>query len=439
MKRAICFCLMLLFLMTAAAHAEMLLPADLKVIESEAFAGDPSIATVRAPEGVTEIQARAFAGSGVTALYLPESLTVIDEHAFDDCPSGLTVYGPAGTAAAAFCKAHGIRYITPGMGLVGVSMPTDMFTRWKNDGIRVRDELEAAGCTVDLRYANNSADTQKAQIADMISEGCRVLIIAPIWSDALTEELNTARENGIAIISYDRLLTNTDAVTRYITFDNVGIGRLQAQFICDRLSLASAETPCTLEITTGDTRDTNAHQFFDGAMSVLQPYIDAGKLVVRSGQTAFDDCATESWNPDNAKTRATAILAANYPAGENIDAWLCSNDSTALGVTEALQMSYTGRWPIVTGQDCDVENVRLIKRGKQAMSVFKDTLEEAKQAAKMATQFFRGVLMDVNDTESFYNGAITVQSYLVAPTYVDASNYWAMLVESGIYPAEYFE
>ena len=319
---------------------------------------------------------------------------------------------------------------------VGVSMPTKDLQRWNQDGDNMQKELEAAGYEVDLQYASNDVQTQLSQIENMISSGAEVLVIAAIEGSSLGEALDMAKENDIPVIAYDRLLMDSDAVSYYATFDNYMVGQVQGQYIIDALDLENADGPFNLEITAGDPGDNNAGYFYNGAMDLLQPYIDEGKLVVPSGQTAFDDVATPTWATETAQSRAENILSSNYADGTNVDVWLCSNDSTALGVENALAANYSGEYPIVTGQDCDKENVKNMIAGKQSMSVFKDTRTLASQVVKMVGQILTGAEVDVNDTETYDNGTGVIPSYLCEPIYADADNYKEILIDSGYYTEE---
>lgn len=319
---------------------------------------------------------------------------------------------------------------------VGVSMPTKDLQRWNQDGDNMQKELEAAGYSVDLQYASNDVQTQLSQVENMISQGDDVLVIAAIEGSSLGEALDMAKENDIPVIAYDRLLMDSDAVSYYATFDNYKVGTVQGQYIVDTLDLENADGPFNLEITAGDPGDNNAGFFYQGAMDVLQPYIDSGKLVVPSGQTAFEDCATPTWATETAQSRAENILSSNYSDGTNVDAWLCSNDSTALGVENALEANYKGTYPIVTGQDCDIENTKNMIAGKQSMSVFKDTRTLASQVVKMVGQIINGEDVDVNDTETYNNNVITVPSFLCEPVFADINNYKELLIDSGYYTAD---
>lgn len=316
---------------------------------------------------------------------------------------------------------------------VGVSMPTKDLQRWNQDGSNMEAELTAAGYEVDLQYASNDVQTQVSQIENMISSGADVLVIAAIEGSSLGEALDMAKESNIPVIAYDRLLMNSDAVSYYATFDNYMVGTVQGQYIVDTLDLENTTETFNLEITAGDPGDNNAGYFYNGAMDVLNPYIESGKLVVVSGQTSFDETATPTWATETAQSRAENILSSYYADGTNVDAWLCSNDSTALGVENALAANYNGEYPIVTGQDCDIENVKNMIAGKQSMSVFKDTRTLASQVVKMVGQILNGEEVDVNDTESYDNGTGIIPSYLCAPVFADVNNYKELLIDSGYY------
>ena len=316
---------------------------------------------------------------------------------------------------------------------VGVSMPTKDLQRWNQDGANMEALLKDAGYDVDLQFASNDVQQQLNQVTNMINNGCKVVVIAAIQGDALGSALELANEKGVKVIAYDRLLMASEFVDYYATFDNYMVGTVQGTYVKEQLDLDNAAGPFNLEITAGDPGDNNALYFYQGAIDVLKPYIDAGKLVIPSGQFDFADVATPSWKTDVAQTRADGILASFYAGGENIDAWLCSNDSTALGVTLALDANYDGEWPIITGQDCDVSNTNNMIDGKQSMSVFKDTRTLAAQVVKMVGQILKGEEVDVNDTETYDNGKKVVPSFLCEPVFADANNYKTLLIESGYY------
>ena len=318
-------------------------------------------------------------------------------------------------------------------GLIGVAMPTQDLQRWNQDGENMKKELEAKGYEVDLQYAGNDVATQVAQVENMIANGDQLLVIASIEGDSLGTVLAQAKEANIPVISYDRLIMNTDAVSYYATFDNYLVGKTQGQFLVDALDLDNQDGPFNIELFTGDPGDNNCNFFFGGAMDVLQKYIDEGKLVVKSGQTEFEQVATANWDSAKAQDRMDTIIAGNYSDGTNLDAVLCSNDSTALGVENALAASYTGEYPIITGQDCDTPNVKNLVAGKQAMSVFKDTRALASAVVDMVDAIMNGEEPEINDTESYDNGTGVIPTYLCDPVVVTIDNYKEMLIDSGYY------
>ena len=320
-----------------------------------------------------------------------------------------------------------------GAHLIGVAMPTKDLQRWNQDGTNMKAELEEAGYQVDLQYASNDVQTQVSQIENMISNGCEMLVVASIDGSSLGEPLGQAKEAGIPVISYDRLLMNSDAVTYYATFDNYKVGQKQGEYLVEALGLDKNDGPFNIEMFTGDPADNNCNFFFGGAMDVLQPYIDDGKLVVKSGQTAFEQVATANWDSEKAQNRMDTIIAGNYSDGTVLNAVLCSNDSTALGVENALASSYTGEYPIITGQDCDIANVKNLIAGKQSMSVFKDTRTLATQVVKMVDAVMKGGEAEVNDTKSYDNGSGVIPTYLCEPVVVTKDNCKQMLVDSGYY------
>ena len=318
-------------------------------------------------------------------------------------------------------------------GLIGVAMPTQDLQRWNQDGENMKKELEAKGYEVDLQYAGNEVSTQVSQVENMFANGDELLVVASIEGDSLGTVLAQAKENNIPVISYDRLIMNTDAISYYATFDNYLVGKTQGQFLVDALDLDNTDGPYNIEFVTGDPGDNNVNFFFGGAMDVLQPYIDEGKLVVPSGQMTKDEVATANWSTETAQSRFENILSSYYADGTNLDAVLASNDSTALGVENALAANYTGEYPIITGQDCDIANMPNIIDGKQAMSVFKDTRTLASKVVEMVDAIMQGGEAPVNDTETYDNGTGVIPSFLCEPVVCTADNYKELLVDSGYY------
>lgn len=320
--------------------------------------------------------------------------------------------------------------------LVGVAMPTKSLQRWNQDGANLEAGLTEKGYKVDLQYAENKVEAQVSQIENMITKGATILVIAPVDGGALTSILERAKSEGISVIAYDRFITDTTAVDVCATFDNTRVGEIQGQYIIDKLGLTTNKGPFNLEITAGPLDDNNASYFLNGALNVLQPYIDNGTLVVRSGQKTREQCATPNWEEKEAQARMDNILTAYY-SDDEIDAVLCSNDSTSLGVQSSLKSVGYGTaekpMPVITGQDANIANVKAIIKGEQTMSVFKDTRSLAKQVVKMVEAYANGEEPPINDTTTYNNGAKVVPAYKLDPIAVDKDNYKELLVDSGYY------
>lgn len=320
---------------------------------------------------------------------------------------------------------------------VGVSMPTMDLQRWNQDGYNLQALLTERGFDVDLQFAANDVPTQVAQLENMIAMGAEILVIAAVDGDSLTEVLAMAYDQGIRVIAYDRLIMNTHAVSYYATFDNFLVGQMQGAFIRDTLDLENQEGPFYIEFFTGDPGDNNIFFFFPGAMSVLQPFLDSGVLVSPSGQTDIMQAATMGWSTENAQTRMENLIALNNltPGGHPLHAVMCSNDSTAQGVTNALRNAgwAADNFPIVTGQDCDIISVRNMIAGYQAMSVFKDTRVLASNVVDMVVALFEGNPVPINNTTDYNNGVFYVPTYLSDPIVATIENYRELLIDGGYY------
>ena len=318
--------------------------------------------------------------------------------------------------------------------LVGVSMPTKDLQRWNQDGANMEAKLKEAGYEVDLQFAANDPSMQISQIENMIANGAKVVVISAIDGEALGTVLEQAKEAGVAVIAYDRLIMGSDAVTYYATFDNYLVGVMQGQYIADTLDLANAgDKVYNIEFITGDPGDNNINFFYDGALSVLQQYLDSGVLNCVSGQVEKMDVATEGWDAAKAQERFENILSTYY-ADTQLDAVMASNDSTAQGVATALATSYSNDvYPIITGQDCDIVSTMNMMDGKQAMSVFKDTRDLADKAVEMCKAIIEGAEPEINDTETYDNGTGIIPSYLCSPKVCTIDNIQEILIDSGYY------
>ncbi|WP_426323247.1 multiple monosaccharide ABC transporter substrate-binding protein [Microbacterium sp. E-13] len=333
-------------------------------------------------------------------------------------------------------------------GLIGVAMPTKSSERWIADGDAVKAALEDEGYKVDLQYAEDDIPTQVSQIENMITKGAEALIIASIDGTTLSEVLQTAADADIPVIAYDRLIKGTENVDYYATFDNFLVGQQQAWTVLNGLGLTdlegnptdgAPEGPFNIELFAGSLDDNNAFFFFDGAMDVLQPYIDKGTLVVKSGQTDIEQVATLRWDGETAQSRMEDILTANYSDGTEVDAVLSPYDGISRGIISALTdagYSVGADWPIISGQDAEVDSVKAILSGEQYATIFKDTRELAKVAAGMAVALLNDEEPEVNDTETYDNDVKVVPSYLLAPVPVIKDNVEEALVETGYWTKE---
>ncbi|MBC5785756.1 sugar-binding protein [Ramlibacter sp. USB13] len=323
-----------------------------------------------------------------------------------------------------------------GKGLVGISMPTKSSARWIDDGNNMVKVLKERGYQTDLQYADDDIPNQLAQVENMITKGAKVLVIAAIDGTTLSKALQSAADKGIKVIAYDRLIRGSKNVDYYATFDNFQVGVLQATSIVDKLGLKQGKGPFNIELFGGSPDDNNAFFFYDGAMSVLKPYIDSGRLVVRSKQMGMDKVGTLRWDGAVAQSRMDNLLSAFYTK-DKVHAVLSPYDGLSIGILSSLKgVGYCTAQqpcPIVSGQDAEIPSVKSILRNEQSSTVFKDTRELAKVAANMVDAVLAGKQPDINDTKTYNNGVKVVPSYLLKPVSVDASNWKTVLVGSGYY------
>lgn len=326
--------------------------------------------------------------------------------------------------------------------LVGIAMPTRSLERWNNDGTHLDELLAEAGYETSLQYADNKVDQQITQIQNMVNDGADILVIASIDGTALGPVLQTAADQGVKVIAYDRLINDTENVDYYATFDNELVGTLQGQFIEEQLDLAGGAGPFNLEPFAGSPDDNNAKFFFKGAWDVLSPYIESGQLVVPSGKApaSVDDWASigiQGWTSATAQSEMENRLNSFY-ADKKVDVVLSPNDSLALGIEQALEgAGYApgDDWPLITGQDADLANTKNILADKQSMTVWKDTRTLGDQVATMIDSIVAGEEPEVNDTETYDNGVKVVPAFLLEPQVVTKGDVESALVGSGFFDA----
>lgn len=322
-------------------------------------------------------------------------------------------------------------------GCVGISMPTQSSQRWVIEGNEMKAELEALGYTVDLQYGEDLVEHQINQIENMLTKGIDVLIVGAIDSGAMTDIVKKVKDSGALVIAYDRLLMNTENVDYYATFDSIRIGELQGGYIVDKLNLEEAEGPFNVELFAGSLDDNNTALYWEGAMNKLSPYIEEGKIVVKSGQTEMNQCATLRWDGAEAQKRMDNILSSTYSDGSRVDAVLSPYDGISIGVLSSLKAIGYGSddmpFPIITGQDAEIPSIKSILAGEQTQTVFVNVKNLAAVAAKMADQYIKGEEVEVNMVDYYDNGVKKVSGMAIDATSLDIDNAVEELVGSGYY------
>jgi putative multiple sugar transport system substrate-binding protein len=343
-------------------------------------------------------------------------------------------------AAALSVASFVVPAIAQDKGTVGISMPTKTSTRWISDGETMEKLFKEAGYTADLQFADDDIPNQLAQIENMVTKGAKVLIIGAIDGTTLSDILAQAHEAGVKVIAYDRLIRDSANVDLYTTFDNFQVGVLQANSLLKGLGYPEKAGPFNIELFGGSPDDNNAFFFYDGAMSVLQPLIDKGDLVVKSGQLGMDTVGTLRWDGAVAQARMDNILSANYSDGSRVDAVLAPYDGLSRGIISSLRGVGYGTadqpWPIISGQDAEVPSIKAIIAGEQYSTVYKDTRELAAKTAELVDTLLTGGTPEGLDTTTYNNGVKVVPSILLTPYEVDASNYQKLVVDSGYVKAE---
>ena len=344
--------------------------------------------------------------------------------------------------AGAATMAAGVTAFAQNKGTVGIAMPTKSSARWIADGDNMVKVLKERGYNTDLQYAEDDIPNQLSQVENMVTKGAKVLVIAAIDGTTLSDVLKQAKAKGVTVIAYDRLIRGTPNVDYYATFDNFQVGVLQAQSIEKGLGLKEGKGPFNIELFGGSPDDNNAFFFYNGAMSVLQPYIDSKKLVVASGQMGMDKVATLRWDGATAQARMDNLLSAYY-GNKKINAVLSPYDGISIGIISSLKGVGYGSpdqpMPIISGQDAEVPSIKAMLRGDQYSTIFKDTRDLAKVTADMVDAALAGKEVTVNDTKTYENGAKIVPSYLLKPVVVYKDNWEKVLVDSGYYKKSQFQ
>ncbi|MCB8986128.1 MAG: sugar-binding protein [Ardenticatenaceae bacterium] len=333
-------------------------------------------------------------------------------------------------------------------GKVGIVLPTKDEPRWVQDETRFQEALTAAGYDVEILFSQGDSAKEKANVEDLITKGVKVIIITPQDGSAAAAAAEAAHEAGVKVISYDRLIRDTDAVDYYVTFDSLAVGAQQAQYLVDH----AEGTGNPLYLYAGAASDNNAFIFFEGAWKVLQPKIADGTFVIKNSSeaVALQDTAdlsrdqmaqiigqiTTNWDFNTAKNLAEANLTVATAEDKGEVFILAPNDGTARAIADAFAADSDVSNYYVTGQDAEKASVQYIIDGKQSMTVFKDVRTLVNDAINAAVALLEGNTPDAQG--SYNNGVIDVPAIQSPVVTVDKDNVKAELIDSGYYDASDF-
>ena len=365
--------------------------------------------------------------------------------------SVLTACQPAATEEAAVAEEPAMEEAAPAEDAslaVGIVLPTKDEPRWIQDETRFTDALNAAGYDVEILFSQGDSAKEKANVEALISKGVKVLIICPQDGTAAAAAAEEAAAAGVKVISYDRLIRETDAVDYYVTFDSIAVGAQQGQYLIDN----ATGTGNPLYLYAGAASDNNAFLFFEGAWSVLQPKIADGTFVVKNSSEAIalqdkaeltrDEMSkiigqvTTNWDFNTAKNLAEANLTATTAADKGVVYILAPNDGTARAIADAFGADTDVTQYYVTGQDAEIASVQYIIDGKQSMTVFKDVRTLVTDAISAAVALLEG--SEPSASGSYDNGAKEVPAIQSAVVTVDKANVKSALIDSGYYDASQF-
>ncbi|MDR3343605.1 MAG: sugar-binding protein [Treponema sp.] len=336
--------------------------------------------------------------------------------------------------------------------LIGIAMPETHVQRWQKDGAALKSYAESRGYRAEVAYGDADQAVQNRQIGNFLTNGAKAIIIGSV-NEGVISAVADAAQDKVQVIAYDRIISGSADYDYYITFNNFKVGQFQGQGIEQGLNLkaATADAPKTITLFAGSPTDGNAFFFYDGAMSVLNPYIEQGvlKVVGPYPQTSKDSAnfqriATENWQAPIAKTRMENLLN-NDAKDVVLDAVLAPNDTLARAIIEAClaDAKYTSKLPVVTGQDAEAASTASIKNGQQYMTVFKDTTKLAEAAVILADQIVKlqainipGATLASEDLLSIGDtGKKVVKAYLLEPILITKDN-WKVPVDANFYTTE---
>ena len=332
---------------------------------------------------------------------------------------------------------------------VGIVLPTKDEPRWLQDQKQFETILGDAGFTNQVLFSQGSSATEKTNVETLISKGIDVLIICTQDGAAASAAVEEAKEAGVTVIAYDRLITGTDAVDYYVTFDSFAVGEAQGQYLIDN---APAGSGIPLYLYAGASTDNNAFIFFEGAWSVLQPKVADGTFTIANSSEAeaLKDSAdlsreqvgkiigqvTTDWDFNVAKSKAEANLTAVGADMKGDVLVLAPNDGTARSIADVFASDKDVTSYVVTGQDSEKASVQYIIDGKQSMTVFKDTRTLAADSVAMAVDILGGKTPATDTT--YNNEKIDVPAKQTSIVVVTQDNVMQALIESGYYDASEF-
>ena len=336
--------------------------------------------------------------------------------------------------------------------MIGIAMPETHVQRWVKDGNWLKAEAEKLGYRAEVQWGNADQAQQNQQIQSFLTQGAKLLIVGNI-NDGVGSVVFEAARDSVPVIAYDRIIQNSADYDYYITFNNFKVGVLQGTSIIEALNLdeVSADAPKYITLFAGAPTDANANFFFDGAMSVLNPYIENGVLKVIGPYAAshndnanFQRVATENWQAPIAKARMENLLN-NDARNVVLDAVLAPNDTLARSILEACKADakYRTKLPVISGQDAEFDSMMSIKNGEQLSTVFKDTAKLAEAAVLLADQILKGQTPDIpgaelatGDLAEIGNTGIKyINAYLLDPILITSSNL-NVPVDAGFYDEE---
>ena len=331
---------------------------------------------------------------------------------------------------------------------VGIVLPTKDEPRWLQDQARFESVIADTDYSVEVLFSQGSSATERTNVETLIAKGIKTLIICPQDAGAAALAVETAKAEGITVISYDRLITDTEAVDYYVTFDSISVGEAMGQYLLDNAQGAGN----SLYLYAGAATDNNAFLFFEGAWNMLQPKIADGTFVIRNSSEAIalqdqpklnrDQMSkiigqvTTDWDMNVAKSKAESNLTAVTAAEKGLCYILAPNDGTARSIADVFAADADVSGYYVTGQDAELASVQYVIDGKQSMTVFKDTRTLAQDAMDMAIAVMKG---EVPATDTTYNNMVKdVPAKQTPVVVVSKDNVQAALIDSGYYAASQF-